>query len=772
MRLLKRSLMSRLVGSFLVLMLVTVSLVSSVAFVQARAALEQSAFDQLEVVAALKTDEINRWIEEQRNFIEFLVRSGEVRNNARLLTSPDNLHQVTAYRFLTNFLQSAADSHPDLQEIFILSLDSEIILSTHLANEGIYQVNATYFTQGQHETFVQNVYPSPITALPTITIATPMLDETGSRRGVLAAHLNLERLDSIILERNGLGETGESYLVDQFNSFVAGERSIREEFKRGVRTEGINAAVDGRDGAGLYDNYAGVPVVGVYTWIAERDLALLVELPQAEAFAPARQLAGSIVLVGVVCTLVLSAGVYVVARQIVYPVEALSITATQVAAGDLDQKVLVQTQDEVGMLAHSFNRMTMRLKKLYEDLQRSEEHFRSLIENSSDVITIVNRDGIVLYESPSVETVLGYAEGTIRDRLLTEFIHPDDIPVLLDALEHSFANTDHTLEAEFRFRHAGGSWRILEGRGQHLQDISGEAGIVINARDITLRRRAEEDRARLQEENLRARSEFIATVSHELRTPLTPIRGYVDVLLMGAGGEVSEQQREFLQTIKENTMRMRSLVDDLLDVGRLETGKIALNYDTMNLGPLIRHEVKLMQAELDRKQMQLILDIPDDLPNIQADNKRVSQVFVNLFSNAIKYTFAQGTIWVRVQVQQPDGCMVVEVEDTGVGLTPEQQEKLFTPFYRADNPLLTEAGGTGLGLTIAKSFIELHGGSITVRSQQGVGSTFAFSLPLKRTTLPAPANVSPLDGDGQSDGAELPAEPYDTPSSPGVYANT
>ncbi|NJK79243.1 MAG: PAS domain S-box protein [Chloroflexaceae bacterium] len=393
----------------------------------------------------------------------------------------------------------------------------------------------------------------------------------------------------------------------------------------------------------------------------------------------------------------------------------------------------MQSQDEVGMLASAFNQMTTRLKTLYEDLRRSEEHFRSLIENSSDIITIVNRDSLVLYESPTIERVLGYPAGRVRDHLLTEFVHPEDIPRFLQALDQSFAEPLRMLSVEFRFRHANGAWRVLEARGQYRQHMSGEPGIVINARDITLRKQAEEDRVRLREENMKARSEFISTVSHELRTPLTPIRGYVDVLLMGAGGRLTDQQREFLQTIRDNTLRMRSLIDDLLDVGRLEAGKITLTYNTLYLGDLIQHEIRLLQAEIDRKEMQINLDIVHDLPAVQADSKRVSQIFVNLFSNALKYTYNGGIIRVRAYCDDAE-TVAIEITDTGVGMSPEQLEKLFTPFYRADNPLRTEAGGTGLGLTIARSFAHLHGGDIVATSEQGVGSTFTFTLPIK----PAP----------------------------------
>lgn len=730
MRFWKKSLQSQLVSSFLFLMLLTIVLVGSIAFFQVRVTLEQTAFESLEAAATIKANQFNQWIDDQRAFTIFLSDSEELRSNVSGLVRSDPELYTTAYQEVEAYLQQTLDNHPDFQELFVLrESDSKIMYSTNPVNEGLYQINATYYKEGRHASFVQNIYPSPETARPTITIATPLTDKDGETQAVLAVHLNLDRLDDIIFKNIGLGTTSEAYLVDRLSTFVSSKRFARGQFNRGVQTQGIDAAIRGQDGAGLYPNYDGIPVLGVYTWIDERDVALLVEVQQDEAFAPARQLAMTILLVGLGASLLLSAGIFFAARRITRPLQELTASAAEVATGNLSRTVLVQTEDEVGALGISFNLMTRRLQEVYANLQRSEEHFRSLIEQSTDVTTIVNRSGVVLYESPSIKNILGYEADYLSGKVLTEFVHPDDLSAFQEAVEQSFDNPTHHLAVEFRFFHADGTWHILEGRGRFLIDMSGESGIVINARDITERKQAEEERARLQEENLRARREFIATVSHELRTPLTPIRGYVDILLLGAGGEINEQQRSFLQTIKDNTIRMSALVDDLLEVGRIEAGRVKLNFEMIDLSSVIAYETRMLQTELDRKEMTLLLDIADDLPGINADKKRVSQVLANLLSNAVKYTYPQGNICVRA-FQYNEHFVEIQVEDTGIGLTPEQQEKLFTPFYRADNVMHTEVSGTGLGLSITKSFVELHGGKIWVQSEVNKGSVFAFRLPI------------------------------------------
>src|SRR5918912_2133676 len=202
-----------------------------------------------------------------------------------------------------------------------------------------------------------------------MTIATPLLDQSGQRQGVLAVHLSLKRMDEIIQERIGVGASNEAYLVDRLNVFVSGERFGRQEFPRGVHTEGIDAAVQGNNGAGLYTNYAGVPVLGVYRWLADRELALLVEIHQDEALAPAGRLALAILLVGLASAGLLAVGVYMLARQIARPILAITRTATQVASGDLTRRAPVLTDDEAGVLARAFNTMTEQLRTLYDTLE-------------------------------------------------------------------------------------------------------------------------------------------------------------------------------------------------------------------------------------------------------------------------------------------------------------------------------------------------------------------------------------------------------------------
>lgn len=245
-------------------------------------------------------------------------------------------------------------------------------------------------------------------------------------------------------------------------------------------------------------------------------------------------------------------------------------------------------------------------------------------------------------------------------------------------------------------------------------------GDVAVLRDIT--REIEADQAKRQ---------FISDVSHELRTPLTAIKGYVDVMLLGSNQGLSEDHTSYLGIIKNNSNRLRALIEDILEFSRPDAKK-KLNFSQVHIPAVIEEVVQSLRLEYQRKGMQVQVDVPPTLPPIMADQKRLGGVVLNLFSNAVKYTFEGGRIQVRAFLNRAN-MMQIEVEDNGVGMSPEQRKKLFRPFYRADNPLRDIAGGTGLGLAIAKQLVEEHGGEMWVTSELGKGSTFSFIIPLEQT---------------------------------------
>ena len=235
----------------------------------------------------------------------------------------------------------------------------------------------------------------------------------------------------------------------------------------------------------------------------------------------------------------------------------------------------------------------------------------------------------------------------------------------------------------------------------------------------------------------RMKSEFVSLVSHELRTPLTSIKGYIDLLADGDAGELNEEQLEYLCIAKNNADRLVALINDLLDVSRIESGKVELQRTVVDLVSLIQNATSSLRPQIEAKKQHLELDVSRTPHDVLADADRVTQILTNLLSNACKYTPVGGTISVTAHGEEKDRVRV-EVKDTGIGLSSEEMGKLFTKFFRAKNRTTQEVGGTGLGLTITRSLVEMHGGEITVASVAGQGSTFSFTLPILQTTQTLP----------------------------------
>jgi signal transduction histidine kinase len=243
------------------------------------------------------------------------------------------------------------------------------------------------------------------------------------------------------------------------------------------------------------------------------------------------------------------------------------------------------------------------------------------------------------------------------------------------------------------------------------------AGTVIVLRDVTL-----------EQGVARAKNDFVSLVSHELRTPMTSIKGYTDLMLKGAVGALNEQQKSFMTIVKSNVDRMAELVSDLLDVSRLEAGRVRLTLEGLDLAGVVLEISQELAETMRQRELTLHCSLPPGLPPVCADRGRVVQVLLNLLSNAYRYTPAGGKITIAVHALGDE--VQVDVTDTGIGVSGQDREFIFERFYRADHPVVREQAGTGLGLPIARSLIEMHGGRLWLRSEVGAGSTFSFTLPI------------------------------------------
>jgi PAS domain S-box-containing protein len=374
-----------------------------------------------------------------------------------------------------------------------------------------------------------------------------------------------------------------------------------------------------------------------------------------------------------------------------------------------------------------------RLGGLLEIQEKDASKTRAILESIADGVVFSDDKGHIVLTNAAATKILGVQAEQMHDRDIRDLVQlmdPEDQPTLQAALDGLMAGRDLDLRSVQTVRLTLQIGVLVA--NVHLSPVvaqmGGFLGVVMVFRDVT--RETEVDRMK---------SEFISTVSHELRTPLTSIRGYVDLVLDGDAGEVTDETREYLEVVKGNSDRLTALINDLLDVSKIETGgRARYNLVPVAASPLAEQAVAQIHPRIEEKGLILQTHMPTDLPHIQADPEALSQVLDKLLSNAMKYTPSGGQITVTLSVREQDAVMQFDIEDTGIGISEDDVEKLFTRFFRAEHPDVEFAGGTGLGLSIAKSIVEGHGGEIWVTSPapSGCGSVFSFTIPLATEVTP------------------------------------
>ncbi|MFP4344907.1 MAG: GAF domain-containing protein [Anaerolineales bacterium] len=390
MRRWSHSLLVRMLLSFVALALVGSTVLTLYAYVQARRTLTESIFQTLETTVRLKAGALDRWVDEQEADLLVVAQLSEVKSQAALLAAGDS--ESAAYgeaqeRFADQLLNILA-YQPDFASLYFLSPEEgQVLVATDRLWQGQYQDRARYFVEGRTGTYVQPVHESPLLDKATITIATPVQDEGGQLLGVLVAHLALDELETIMAEQGGGGRTLETYLLDSAGNVISADTLRYPVPPGGPSSIAVFATVvEQRSDRGLYENYAGEPVVGVYRWLDDQGVGLLAEVGQAEAFAPARRFAVLVSVSGVSAALLISLAIYYITLRVVRPIQAITVAATAIADGDLSRKAPVLTRDEVGTLARTFNRMTEELRNAQNSLEaRVEERTQALAARSEQL---------------------------------------------------------------------------------------------------------------------------------------------------------------------------------------------------------------------------------------------------------------------------------------------------------------------------------------------------------------------------------------------------
>lgn len=387
-------------------------------------------------------------------------------------------------------------------------------------------------------------------------------------------------------------------------------------------------------------------------------------------------------------------------------VRRLTEVVERIAAGDLDARIWSLSSGEIGQLARAFNRMATKLQKQMAKRARERNRLNTVLNALSDGVLILNRHGEVRLLNPNAARILQTVEERALGRTFVQAVRDHRIVEVFVRCQQSSQEESAMLELD-----GGRFLRVVV-----TPSLKGHVrGYVVILQDLTTLHHLQT-----------VRQDFISNLSHELRTPLASVRALVDTLNDGALEDPPAAQR-FLRRMEVEVDALTQMVQELLELSRIESGKAPVRLQEVTAAPAIAAGAERLRTQAERAELTLAIDLPSDLPTVIADPDRIQQVVVNLVHNAIKFTPAGGQIRLTAKHNATTGEVVVAVQDSGVGIAPEDQPRIFERFYKADRA--RSGGGTGLGLAIAKHIIQAHGGRVWVESWPSRGSTFFFSLP-------------------------------------------
>jgi PAS domain S-box-containing protein len=386
-------------------------------------------------------------------------------------------------------------------------------------------------------------------------------------------------------------------------------------------------------------------------------------------------------------------------------------------------------QREIKLLKAFGSQLGMALENaiLYDEVARGKAYIENLVENAADFIITADVTDRILTWNRGAEVLFGYSKEEVIGKHLSILVPPERIHEL-EEIRRKVELSGALRDIEIRSKRKDGVLIDLSLSVSPIRDADRKIVCFLRvAKDISEKKRVER---RLKELD-KMKSDFVSNVSHELRTPLTSIKGSVDNMLDGLTGPLNEKQVRYLARIKSNSDRLSRLINDLLDLSRIESGRIEVRPTTLPLTALAEEVTEQLKPLAAEKLIQIELPSPDRQLTVWADRDKVTQVLMNLIGNAVKFTPQAGKVTVTVE-KNDDDYVQISVADTGPGISPEERNKLFSKFYQIAAIDKQKPRGSGLGLAISKALVEMQGGKIWVESEIGEGTTFYFTLPAQQ----------------------------------------
>ncbi|GEM_PF-891416 len=670
-----------------------------------------------------------------------------VQQNVKAWSQMDLMHGVLAGdpdAEIASFLFELAEQYPEFSSLLVMDTDGKIIATNQQELDGKQMDLAEYQDALGGIPQFKDAHHDPVSQQWVVNFIFPIGLEGAGTIGILEARWNLSSLTGIAREQKDYSTAllrGDGVLLlapKSDEALLYRTNQVSQVIQSHVDATGatedylITGNHLGKNALIGYSYSSGHKEYKSHGWFA------LVMQDTDLAFAPVYRLQKNILKLGLLVIGLVFVLVLFVTRRINHSIAGLTLVANQVAHGNFDGAVTYKSDDEIGDLVNTFNGMIQDLKSQREQLV-GKDYLDSIIHSMNDMLLVIDPGGDVKTVNRATCELLDTKESELIGRKIRELLKTEKGDSLLladDSVETVIAEN-----IEVYFENKSGGRIPVSFSGSKLKDSSGATiGIVCVGQDITERKRSEYDlhEAKLAAESAnKYKSQFLANMSHELRTPLNAIIGYSEMLQEECSDAGQKSYASDLDKIHGAGRHLLGLINDILDLSKVEAGKMELYAEDFEISRLVQDVSSTVTPLVEKRSNRLKIQCPPELGLMHADQTKVRQVLYNLISNASKFT-DHGTITLDVSEATdlglpsdgaPTAGILFRVVDTGIGMTEEQMSRLFEEFSQADASTTKHYGGTGLGLAISRKFCQMMGGNLTARSTFGVGSTFEARLP-------------------------------------------
>jgi PAS domain S-box-containing protein len=738
----RTSIASRITLFCLLIVLICIAVVAGIfLYVETRVEVRRQ-YESLERIAVQMTDTLDRGMFERYRDIVVLAQH-------------DTLQSATASTDLKrDVLEVRQETFPDYAWIGLTDPEGTVSASTGRLLEGINVSQRPWFQAAINAPYVGDVHEAVLLAklLPQqeepwrfVDVAAPVFNEAGEYLGVVGAHLSwswANELQRALLSDEQRNRQVEIIILNSDGQVLLAPDSYLEA----TAEAGILSQMNSRSGAFEYAMNDGKKYLVSYSkdqgyreypglgWI------VLVRQPQDVVFAEFNTLRNSLIITTLIFSLLVTVLVWFVISRTTAPLLEIAAAADTIRQG---KKVSIPTytgNDEVALLSSSLKNLVstllekQNLQVINTDLKQANRIIETerardeaILNNIGDGILVVDTKEKILLVNNKLCEMLGYSAEELQGKKLEDVIKiksSDNKTVLhrarplIKALEKKETTSTSSIGGYVNYRRTDGTF---------FPGATSATPVIVNGKVIAA---VEVIRDVTRERDVdRMKTEFISLASHQLRTPLSAMRWYLEMLLAGDAGKLTKEQKQFVENIDTSNTRMIALVNSLLNVSRIESGRIIVEPVATQIGELLDGVIQEVTPQVKEKKISLVTSIHPGLPDIMTDPRLLRNVYMNLLTNAVKYTPPEGEVTIFVSKTERD--LVTQITDTGYGIPEKEQPKLFEKFFRATNVVKLETDGNGLGMYLVKAVVDSLGGSISFKSIEGKGTTFWVSLPLK-----------------------------------------